>query len=62
MSDRLIISLYTADNERRSHHYYYHYYYYYYYYPPLNCHLIVVEGFEYSNDPRSYVVWGLMPR
>ena len=29
--------------------------------PPLNRHLIVVEGFEYPNDPRSYVVWGLMP-
>ena len=27
----------------------------------LNWHLIVVEGFEYPNDPRSYVVWGLMP-
>jgi len=27
----------------------------------LNCHLNVVEGFEYSNDPRSYVVWGYMP-
>ena len=29
--------------------------------PPLNRNLIVVEGFEYPNDPRSYVVWGLMP-
>ena len=27
----------------------------------LNCHLTVVEGFEYPNDPRSYVVWGYMP-
>ena len=27
----------------------------------MNRHLIVVEGFEYPNDPRSYVVWDLMP-
>ena len=26
-----------------------------------NRHLIVVEGFEHPNDPRSYVVRGLMP-
>ncbi|MEQ2256445.1 hypothetical protein ILYODFUR_024281 [Ilyodon furcidens] len=27
--------------------------------PSLNRHLNVVEGFECSNDPRGYVVWGL---
>lgn len=27
----------------------------------LNCHHIVVEGYEYPNDSRSYVVGGLMP-
>ncbi|MEQ2289759.1 hypothetical protein AMECASPLE_036538 [Ameca splendens] len=27
--------------------------------PRLNCHHNVVEGFECSNDPTSYVVWGL---
>ena len=27
----------------------------------LNRHLIVVEEFEHLNDPRSYVVRGLMP-
>ena len=27
----------------------------------MNRHLIVVEGFEHPNDPRSYVVQGLMP-
>ena len=27
----------------------------------MNCHLNVVEGFEYPSDPRSYVVWGYMP-
>ena len=27
----------------------------------LNLHLIVVEEFEHLNDPRSHVVWGLMP-
>jgi len=26
----------------------------------LNCHLNMVEGFEYPNDPRSYVVQGYM--
>ena len=29
--------------------------------PPLDHHLIVLEGFEYLNDPRSYVVLDLMP-
>ncbi|MEQ2286077.1 hypothetical protein AMECASPLE_038428 [Ameca splendens] len=29
------------------------------YHPSLNHHLNVVEGFECSNDPRGYVVWGL---
>jgi len=29
-------------------------------FPSLNCHLNVVEGFEYPNDPRSYVFWGYM--
>ncbi len=29
--------------------------------PSLNCHLNVVEGFEYPNDPRSYVVQGYVP-
>ena len=27
----------------------------------MQWHLIVVEGFKLLNDPRSYVVWGLMP-
>ncbi|MEQ2311738.1 hypothetical protein AMECASPLE_023727 [Ameca splendens] len=27
--------------------------------PSLNRHINVVEGFECSNDPRGYVVWGL---
>ena len=30
-------------------------------YLSMNCHLNVVEGFEYPSDPRSYVVWGYMP-
>lgn len=29
--------------------------------PSLNCHLTVVEEFEGPNDPRSYVVWGILP-
>ncbi|KAK3521505.1 hypothetical protein QTP70_007970 [Hemibagrus guttatus] len=29
-------------------------------FPSLNCHLIVVEGFEYPNEPRSHVVRGLV--
>ncbi|MEQ2236111.1 hypothetical protein ILYODFUR_009096 [Ilyodon furcidens] len=28
-------------------------------FPSLNCHLNVLEGFECSNDPSSYVVRGL---
>ncbi|KAK3516250.1 hypothetical protein QTP70_006400 [Hemibagrus guttatus] len=28
--------------------------------PSLNCHLIVVERFEYPNEPRSHVVGGLV--
>ncbi|PWA16041.1 hypothetical protein CCH79_00018753 [Gambusia affinis] len=27
----------------------------------LGCHLIMVEGFECPNDPRSYASWGFMP-
>ncbi|MED6268758.1 hypothetical protein CHARACLAT_025631 [Characodon lateralis] len=29
------------------------------FFPSLNRHINVVEGFECSNDPRGYVVWGL---
>uniref|UniRef100_UPI0009B35375 alcohol dehydrogenase 1-like n=1 Tax=Monopterus albus TaxID=43700 RepID=UPI0009B35375 len=29
--------------------------------PSLNRHLIMVEGFEYPNDPRRYAVGGHMP-
>ena len=31
------------------------------YFSSLNRHLIMVEGFEHPNYPRSYVVQGLMP-